>query len=170
MLNDKEIKLKNPLKKEEEIEKLESEIKEAKKEMSNFNNKLGDDMKNFYTEKLGIFKFIMEHDLKNIDVILDILKITTSLSVSLFIASLTTPYFNEKIGIIISLNFILIILLVIFIKKRKDILLNGKIDLLKTIEALYDITANTLLSELNGRITPKHKNIQEKINKIKSQK
>lgn len=153
-----------------EINRIDSEIKESKKEMSNFNNKLGDDIKSFYTEKLGISKFIMEHDLKNIDVILDILKITTSLSISLFIASLTTPYFNEKIDIIISLNFILIILLVIFIKKRKDILSNGKIDLLETIEALYDITENTLLSELDNRITPKHKNIQKKINKIKSQK
>ena len=91
----------------------------------------------------------MEHDLKNIDVILDILKVTTSLSISLFIASLTTTYFNEKVNIIILLNFILIILLVIFIKKRKDILLDGKKDLHKIIGKLYDITNETLLSELD---------------------
>ncbi len=170
MLNDKEIKLKNPLKKEEEIEKLESEIEEAKKEMSNFNNKLNKNIKDSYTEELEISKFIMEHDLKNIDVILDILKITTSLSVSLFIASLTTPYFNEKISIIILINFILIILLVIFIEKRKDVLSDGKINLFKIIDKLHETTKDALLSEIDNRITPKHNNIQEKINKIKSQK
>ena len=140
----------------EKINKLDSEIKELQKELSsfdaklsNFNTKLGNDIKNFYTEELGISKFIMEHNLKNIDVILDILKVTTSLSISLFIASLTTIYFNEKTGIIILLNFVLIILLIIFIKKRKDILLNGKKDLQKIIDKLYDITNETLLSELD---------------------
>ena len=168
MSNDKEIKLKNLLDKERNINKIGSEIKEAKKEMLNFNNKLDNKIKDSYTEELEISKFIMEHDLKNIDVILDILKVTTSLSISLFIASLTTPYFNEKIGIIIFLNFILIILLVIFIKKRKDILSNGKINLFKIINKLHNIAEDTLLSELDNRITPRHNDIQKKINKIKS--
>ena len=136
--------------------------------MSNFNNKLGIDIKKFYIEKLEIFKFILNHDLKHIDVILDILKITTSLSMSLLIASLTTSYFSEKFGIIILLNIILIILIAIFIKKRKSILFNGKDGLIEIIEEFYNITGDTLLSELDNRIEPRHNDIQKEINKIKS--
>ncbi|NOQ68325.1 hypothetical protein GQ568_02705, partial [Patescibacteria group bacterium] len=155
MSNDKEIKLKNLLDKERNINKIGSEIKEAKKEMLNFNNKLDNKIKDSYTEELEISKFIMEHDLKNIDVILDILKVTTSLSISLFIASLTTPYFNEKVGIIILLNFILIILLIIFIEKRKSILLKWKGILLGIFKESSNITRDNINfqhSEINKEL------------------
>lgn len=155
--------------KEKGINQIDSEIKEAKKEMSSFSNKVSENIKGSYTEELDISKFIMEHDLKNIDVILDILKVTTSLSISLFIVSLTTLYFNEKQFIfIILINLTLIILLVIFIKKRKDVLSDGKINLFKIIDKLHNVIEDILLSELDNKITPRHKNIQEKINKIKS--
>ena len=159
MLNDKEIKLKNLLEKEQDINKIGSEIKEVKKinnefekfkkEVTSTENKFIKYKKDFCVEKIEVFKFIAKQELKNIDVILDILKFTTSLSISIFVASLTTTYFSKEIYIIIYINTILIILLVMFIVARNKILSNNKTILFKVLEESNTIMCDDIILKCN---------------------
>ena len=146
--------------KREKVTKIYNETEKLKKEQLSFKDKSFKAMKDVYIEQMDIYKFIAEQELKNIDVILDILKVTTSLSISLFIASLTTPYFNEKIGIIILLNFILIILLVMFINARNKILSKSKTILLEVFKESTDIT--------HFDINLGNNDIEERIKKLKN--
>ncbi len=136
------------IKKQSEAREISNKVNELNKKATVLKDKCAKAIKDSYIEEIAIRKFITEQELKNIDVILDILKVATSLSISIFIASLTTTYFNEKIYIIICINIISAILLIAFIDARNKILLKSKTTLLNifnksTIETFKDVLSET---------------------------
>jgi len=149
-----------------EFEKLEKESANTQKEIDDFGNISFKATKDVLIEEMEVRKFITEQELKNIDVILNILKLITSLSISIFIASLTTVYFNEKVYIIIFINLLSAGSLAIFIDARKNILEKNKKILLKIFKKSAITTYNNMLT--------KSENIQSKLNdnkkKVKEEK
>jgi len=127
--------------------KICSEVDEFSKKVDEFESISLKAIKDVFIEKTEIRKFITEQELKNIDVILDILKLITSLSISIFVASLTTAYFNEKIHIIIFINLLFVGLLAIFIDVRKDILEKNKKILLEIFEKSDATTRDGILAK-----------------------
>jgi hypothetical protein len=107
--------------------------------------------------------------LKNVDVIIDILKLTTSLSVSMFIASLTTTYFNEKIYIIIIISIISITLLGIFIDARNSISLKGEKTLLEILNKSTVITYDNMLLKRDD-VKLKCNDINKRLEELKNKK
>ena len=152
---------------EEEIDKVCDEMNGFIKKTDNFLDEFVKVMNNNSVKEIEVYKFITEQELKNIDVILNILKLVTSLSISIFIASLTTNYFNGKIDIIITINIISIILLITFILVRNNILLKNKTILLEAFKKSATVTLNTLLSKHDkirseyNYINKKHKIIKD---------
>ena len=150
-----------------EAEKLKKKADNFEKEVINFEKELTKAMKSLFIEETEIQKFIIEQRLKNIDVIIDILKLTTSLSVSMFIASLTTTYFNEKIYIIIIINIISITLLGIFINARNSISLKGEKTLLEILNK-SKITTHDVMLLKKDNIKLKCNDINKKLKKLKN--
>ena len=136
--------------------------KELKKETTTLNNEYIKSKKDFCIEKIEIFKFITEQELKNVDVILDILKLTTSLSISIFVASLTTTYFSKEIYIIIYINIVLIVLLVMFIVARNKVLLRSKTTILDVLKESDIIMCDDIILKCT--------NIKEELKKLKEQR
>ena len=150
-----------------EVEKLKEESADIEKEVANFEKESTKAMKSLCIEETEIQKFIIEQKLKNIDVIIDILKLTTSLSVSMFIASLTTTYFNEKIYIIIIISIISTTLLGIFIDARNSISLKGEKTLLEILNKSNTITLDVMLLKRDN-IKLKNNDIDKKLKELKN--
>ena len=133
-----------------EVEKLKKESANIIKKMANLEQESIKDWAGLRTEEMELYKFIIKQELKNVDVILNILKLSTSLSISILIASLSTNYFNVNIEVIIGINLISIILLIIFINARNSISLKGKKTLLEILEKSTTTTCNTMLVKSDG--------------------
>jgi len=144
------------------------EIYDKVKELNNktfaLENKKTKTIKDTYIEEIEIYKFVIEQKLKNIDVILDILKLTTSLSISILIASLSTTYFNVNIIAVVGINIVTICLLILFIKKRKAVLEQSETTLFEVFNESVTITLKDLLSERN-RINLEFKKIIKDLQK-----
>ena len=144
------------------------EIYDKVKELNNktfaLENKKTKTIKDTYIEEIEIYKFVIEQKLKNIDVILDILKLTTSLSISILIASLSTTYFNVNIIAVVGINIVTICLLILFIKKRKAVLEQSETTLFEVFNESVTITLKDLLSERN-RINLEFKKIIKDLKK-----
>jgi len=151
-------------KKERKIREVRDKVNKLDKEITTFNDKFIKVTKDFCNEEIGIYKFITEQELKNIDAILDILKLTTSLSLSIFIASLTTTYFSEKTDSIIIINVLSIFLLIIFIIERKRTLSKSKTTLLKVLQESNTVTRdyiNFICNDINKKLKEQKNSIKD---------
>jgi len=136
-----ENKLKNELKKI--IKEQDRLVEKTNKEL----DKLDSKSDRIFIANIELGKFETEQLVKNIDLVLSILKFFITISIPILMASMTTMFFTTfQIISLVVINIVLIFLLWHFILKREIILRKGLINLHELFKCEYQKIQKELLN------------------------